>query len=573
MSTAAVLANEQPFHVECTDVLSGLAILPDRCVHEVVTSPPYWGLRDYGLPPTIWGGDPHHRHRWGSLGPFCKCGAWRGCLGLEPTPQMFVAHLVQVFREVRRVLRDDGTLWLNLGDTFTSVGKWGGQSGWKHNRAYRSRRGLRSKHRDETEVNGPNRGCYDGFQQGDMAAIPWRVALALQQDGWILRRDIIWAKKTAMPESITGTQWVRCRRKTGRRIPVAQGGLSSWDMGEHSHSGAYSGAYRGEEKTVPEYEDCPGCKKCEATNGLRLRRGSGRPTTAHEYIFLFAKSGDYFYDLQAAKEKASGNAHSRGRGGTPKSAGVDMNTFGRPKQNGDYDLAVRDIVPSRNPRSFWLMSSEPTSEKHFAAYPTELVRRCIQPGTSDGGCCESCGAQHAPVIHKAASPQPVDYEGKNADQHEQHSHRRMLANMRAARKAGKGVSHDNPFPQAVIVGYRATCNCNAGVVPPIVLDPFCGTGTTGQVARDMGRRFIGIDQNPEYVKIANRKIPRPPRQRCDSPQRRNQCGSQIAMRTKLWSMRLACSFPKSCTCDGSPNCRCTTIDLACRCLLRWCAFR
>jgi DNA modification methylase len=119
-------------------------------VHCCVTSPPYWGLRDYGLPKTIWGGDPNHEHEWSSVirhrssgGPqvpqtkwtnndslvvaqrdtssdFCDCGAWRGCLGLEPTPELYVEHLVIVFREVRRVLRDDGTLWLNLGDSYSS---------------------------------------------------------------------------------------------------------------------------------------------------------------------------------------------------------------------------------------------------------------------------------------------------------------------------------------------------------------------------------------------------------------------------------------------------------------------
>jgi len=104
-------------------VLSVLATWPDECVQCVVTSPPYWGLRDYGIEPQVWGGEPGCEHDWGTAatGAFCpRCGAWRGSLGLEPTPELYVEHLVSVFREVRRVLRTDGTLWLNLGDSYAT---------------------------------------------------------------------------------------------------------------------------------------------------------------------------------------------------------------------------------------------------------------------------------------------------------------------------------------------------------------------------------------------------------------------------------------------------------------------
>ena len=147
------------------NALDILRTLPDESVHCCITSPPYWGLRDYGVSESAWGGDPQHRHLWGSevlvsatnhvdkrrwqharngrgeeqpieelpggqqqrivQGRFCTCGAWRGALGLEPTPGMYVAHLFQIFREVRRVLRADGTVWLNLGDSY--AGSWGNQ--------------------------------------------------------------------------------------------------------------------------------------------------------------------------------------------------------------------------------------------------------------------------------------------------------------------------------------------------------------------------------------------------------------------------------------------------------------
>lgn len=158
----------------CGDSIDVLAALPDGIAHTCVTSPPYWGLRDYGVPPRIWDGSPGCVHSWGpkDRGRFCeRCGAWEGCLGLEPTPDLFVQHLVLLMREVRRVLRDDGTLWMNLGDSFAGT------------RTVPSSGGA-------------------GFKPKDLIGIPWRAAFALQADGWWLRSDIVWAKPNAMPEPI-----------------------------------------------------------------------------------------------------------------------------------------------------------------------------------------------------------------------------------------------------------------------------------------------------------------------------------------------------------------------------------
>ena len=186
--------------VLCGDAIDVLATLPAGSAQTCITSPPYWGLRDYGVAPRVWGGDPDCRHRWvagergrpGDLLPsqqsrskgrpgrdrrqgaaglkgscFCRrCGAWKGCLGLESDPDLYVSHLVKVLREVGRVLRDDGTLWLNLGDSFAA-----------------------------------NRSA--SLKPKDLVGIPWRVAFALQADGWWLRSDIVWAKPNAMPESVT----------------------------------------------------------------------------------------------------------------------------------------------------------------------------------------------------------------------------------------------------------------------------------------------------------------------------------------------------------------------------------
>lgn len=145
------------------DVRNRLAEIPDRSVQSCITSPPYWGLRDYGEDNQI---------------------------GLEQSPQEYVQELVQVFREVRRVLRDDGTLWLNLGDSYSGSGKGpSGNLGKAHDE-----RNMEEKHSAIIP---------SGLKPKDLIGVPWRVAFALQDDGWYLRQDIIWAKPNPMPESVT----------------------------------------------------------------------------------------------------------------------------------------------------------------------------------------------------------------------------------------------------------------------------------------------------------------------------------------------------------------------------------
>ena len=152
-------------HIECMDVIEYLKSLPDEVVQTVITSPPYWGLRDYGI---------------------------EGQLGLEKTPEEYIEKMVAIFREVRRCLRDDGTVWINMGDCYagTHTTYDGNQAKWQHGEY---------PGRDE---------CHrvliaDYLKPKDLCGIPWRLALALQADGWWLRSDIIWSKPNPMPESVT----------------------------------------------------------------------------------------------------------------------------------------------------------------------------------------------------------------------------------------------------------------------------------------------------------------------------------------------------------------------------------
>ena len=184
-----------------------MAQLPDNCVHTILCSPPYWGLRNYQIPETAWGGDPNCDHQWDTFqaadgSPLKKtvcarCKAWKGNLGLEPDPRMFIDNLVEVFRHARRILHPSGTAWVNLGDSYASFkdGKCVPQSGIDPD-----------DQKNMPEDAAPNRirATFEGLgiKNKDMLGMPWEMALALRRDGWWLRSEIIWHKGSAMPESI-----------------------------------------------------------------------------------------------------------------------------------------------------------------------------------------------------------------------------------------------------------------------------------------------------------------------------------------------------------------------------------
>lgn len=249
------------------DINVMLRQMGDCSVHTIVTSPPYWGLRDYKTPEQVWGGKSGCGHRWTEekARSLCaRCGAWRGSLGNEPTPELYAGHLVEVFREVRRVLRDDGTVWLNLGDSYFGSGVNDGMKNPGINQMAAC--GVVKRQSPSTGHLKPK----------DLCGIPWTVAKALQADGWWLRSDVIWAKRNAMPESLAGWRWERCRVKIGEK---ENAGLRA---GRVAHGDRHDGGMQ----PASVYCDCPGCKQCQPTDGMVLRKGSWRPTRSHEYIFL-----------------------------------------------------------------------------------------------------------------------------------------------------------------------------------------------------------------------------------------------------------------------------------------------
>lgn len=168
------------------NVIEGLKLLADNSVHCICTSPPYFGLRDYETELAVWDAtDPDCGHEWGEGNKCIKCGAWLGQLGLETAPADFVRHIVQVFREAKRVLRPDGTLWLNMGDSYAGSGGYSPDSPSNQNGSLQS--GSRGSKKGGIKVT-------DGLKPKDLIGVPWRIALALQDDGWYLRSDIVWSK-------------------------------------------------------------------------------------------------------------------------------------------------------------------------------------------------------------------------------------------------------------------------------------------------------------------------------------------------------------------------------------------
>lgn len=334
----------------------------------IVTSPPYWGLRDYGTP---------------------------GQYGLEDTWIRHVARMRGVFRLARQVLADDGLLWLNYGNAYAQPDKWGGRTSGKARRGLHGHNKLVRTKRD-----------YSGLKSKDLIGMPWRVAFALQSDGWYLRSDVIWHKPNPMPESV-----------------------------------------------------------------------NDRPTKCHEYVFMFSAAECYYYDQAAIREPSSPESHARaararlvgyqapgqlsqsgiaaprvrlkkrvsgwdtgpgshsvlehakgnGSGGRKYAGngvgfghGYDEKRKPRIKQNGSFSEAVLDLVDDRNARTVWTIPTEGFSGAHFATFPQALVARCILAGSRPGD---------------------------------------------------------------------------------TVLDIFHGSGTVGKVSTDLGRNFIGLELNPEYIKL------------------------------------------------------------------------
>lgn len=227
-----------------------------------------------------------------------------------------------------------------------------------------------------------------------------------------------------------------------------------------------------------------------------------RPTKAHEYIFLLSKSSRYFYDADAVREPISQASIERFGEVLPR---VNVSPQGL-KANGVKGESCMGSNPNgRNRRSVWTVTTKPYSGAHFATFPPDLIEPCILAGTSAHGACSKCGAPWARVVERLREHGLAETSFPKTDGLEkQNGHKRLHQRIKAARAAGE--PHDNPLGGTVTTGWAATCACNAGVVPCTVLDCFSGSGTTGAVALKHGRKYIGLELNPDYIELSHKRI-------------------------------------------------------------------
>jgi DNA modification methylase len=444
-------------------------------------------------------------------GRYCqKCGAWRGHLGLEPTPDMFVEHIVEIFREVRRVLRKDGVAWVNFGDTYAGSGGAGGdynegglrEGQPRYKNAFRPGAARADGVVDGREIRNRNEtGAVGGLKNKDLVGIPWRVAFALQADGWWLRSDMLWIKKSCMPESNDGWRWEKHQIK----IKGAKRGTEPAKVGAFPDRPQSDRLGEVPEDTV-QYTDCPGCPKCTPNAGFVLRRKSWRPTKAHEYIFMLAKSDHYYCDSDAVRESGSrADWHSK------KFKVGDLTRHHGSTVGGAEAL---DPGAGRNHRSYMILGPEPFKGAHFAAFPRAIPAFAIKSSTSEAGCCPTCGAPWARMTRRV---RPDGWADKGPVTEHEKGQRAIAKELYGGNQKSRSIA--DIFGRATLssintLGWKPTCKCN-GDSPPVscvVLDPFAGSGTTLEAAYRLGRASIGIDISDKFMDLAigrMMKIPRP----------------------------------------------------------------
>lgn len=617
-----------PWEIRQGSALELLRAMPEASVQTCVTSPPYFGLRDYGT--GSWdGGDPDCKHagrpkprqdthgqRDENHGRFaetrgtqpakaihsipvrdvCRCGARRidQQIGLERQPSEYVERLVEVLQEVRRVLREDGTLWLNLGDSYCAAPPGNAPRDLSRGRP----KGTRGQQPSKAARFVKSDRSFEDLKPKDLIGMPWRVAFALQAPRYTGRipseRDRAWLAALVDGEGcITILQTTSPHGSGDSFPPVLQvrmcdagpiehaAAISGWGVAsprqDPPSTGGNHGSYqwrlsgRKAADTIAEVYPYLLAKRAQAIiawNHQRVResyhvkRGvpipqaalekaiacrelirrankrlpvdvpswmeappslhrpgwylrsdciwakpnpmpesvTDRPTKAHEYVFLLTKGERYYYDATAVEEPSTDRAPGN----------VQPTTFARVdpvKGRTRANLHNIEARPTRNRRTVWTIPTQPFAEAHFATFPEALVEPCVLAGSSTRA-CEVCGAPWLRHVEREAT----DY-GRGDLETAGHKAARTpypdgKGQATQRRRTPSGTTLQKSTGQTV--GLGPGCECKAqGTGRCVVLDPFAGSGTVGVVALRHGRRFLGLELNPEYAAMARRRIAGP----------------------------------------------------------------
>jgi site-specific DNA-methyltransferase (adenine-specific) len=477
--------------------LEVLKKLPDESVNCVMTSPPYWALRDYGTEGMIWDGDKNCEHDfeikqrqlhsgtidlnktvhsalvrgglktdWKTSDGFCsKCNAWKGSLGLEPTFDLYIKHLCDIFDEVQRVLRKDGTCWVNMGDSYYGSGKGIGTDIDKSKEVYQMPSGWERPSREafkQAGIKGKclicNKECYGDFcsreclnKKGNdfrsqnrilpdkcLCNIPNRFAIEMCNRGWILRNTIIWHKPNCMPSSV-----------------------------------------------------------------------KDRFTVDFEYIFFSTKNKKYFFETQYDPLSLSYANDKRPMGVLRQSMypnskyvkyGMVQLNMGRELIKGNPNIGqqqnhsgnITSQTKGKNKRTVWSICPKGFKEAHFAIYPEALCETPLKSGCPEF-VCNKCGEPREKIIEKGelSCSREIREDTLNMIPGRNKLSRLNSKRMESLPKRELGLTD---------------CGCNMGFSSGIVLDPFFGAGTTGLVALKQGKKFIGIELNKKYIRIANKRL-------------------------------------------------------------------
>ena len=561
-------------------VLNVLPKLPAESVSCIATSPPYWGLRNYGIEPVIWDGDKDCEHEWGNNlpprgqsgwhtfehkyhssgshkttlgsklkeepkkssghGQFCtKCNAWRGSLGFEPTFELYIKHLCDIFDESKRVLRKDGTCFVNIGDSYGGSGNASGHKEDTRNLGYK------------TLEMGATQGNQKTTSQyaKSLLDIPYHFSIEMVKRGWIKRNTIIWCKPNCMPSSApdrftvdfeylfffsksnktlfwTNEKTLECVSKKPLGIKEIEGKDWEWRecpnckgtgkvkvniedrpeiYGENDPAGMRRGRMRDfldKKKDMYQAGDKP-CKRCKELGKIKYSFWTG-----HDYWFeqQFEK---YAPDTLPRMDRGVNfNKWTLGADGqTPHNLSQPRLRKERGYKTKQMDKEIhrqqhhgKDINYGRygrNKRCVWKISTKSFKAAHFATFPETLIEPIIKAGCPEF-VCKKCGKARVKIydnqIYFGIEESDTKYKGLNA------------GSLAQKRQAYRKLGYESP-PRPKEIGY-SDCGCNAGWESGINLDPFMGAGTSALVALKQRKRFIGIEIKQEYIDMSYKRIAR-----------------------------------------------------------------